>query len=193
MVLLWAAAGPARGGVLVLNFSDLTIPGETDLTFFTPYQSQGFTLTSTNPPTGFSAGFQAHGSNSIFYAGARGLAAFAPAAPPDSVIELTRDGGLSFSLLSIDLARNFSFDPAPTVTFTGVLAGGGTVSQTFTVTTAAVSAPFLRSAPTGSSSASFASWVASDRVTSSARITSPTTATAYLPTPRSARAITKKA
>ncbi len=39
------------------------------------------------------------------------------------------------SLVSIDLARNFAFDPAPTVTFTGTLAGGGTVSETFSVTT----------------------------------------------------------
>lgn len=134
-------SGSARAGV-ILDFQDLAIPGETDLTFFTPYASQGFTLTATNPPTGFSAGFQAHGSNSAFYAGARGLSTFAPAAPPDNVIELTRTDGGPFSLLSIDLARNFAFDPAPTVTFTGTLAGGGTLTETFTVTTPSGTAAF---------------------------------------------------
>ena len=42
--------------------------------------------------------------------------------------------GEPFSLLSIDLVRNFAFDPAPTVTFTGTLAAGGTVTETFMVT-----------------------------------------------------------
>ena len=57
------------------------------------------------------------------------LAAFSPA-----TITLSQTSGEPFSLLSIDLARNFAFDPAPTVTFTGTLAAGGTVSETFTVT-----------------------------------------------------------
>lgn len=56
--------------------------------------------------------------------------AFSPA-----TITLAQTSGSPFSLLSIDLARDFAFDPAPTVTFIGALAGGGTVSQTFTVTT----------------------------------------------------------
>jgi hypothetical protein len=60
---------------------------------------------------------------------------FAPASPPDNVITLTHDDGTPFSLLSIDLARNFPFDPAPTVTFIGTKAGGGTVTESFTVTT----------------------------------------------------------
>jgi len=69
------------------------------------------------------------GSNP-FFAGADGLAAFAPA-----TITLAQTDGQPFSLLSIDLARNFAFDPPPTVTFKGTLAGGGTVSETFLVTT----------------------------------------------------------
>ena len=127
-------AGPARAG-FILTFQDIAIPGDTDSPPFFTYQSQGFTLTATNPPTGFLSGFQAHGPNSIFYAGAIGVSPFAPGAAPDNVITLTQDDGTPFSLLSIDLARNFPFDPAPTVTFTGDLAGGGTVTQTFTVTT----------------------------------------------------------
>jgi hypothetical protein len=111
----------------VLNFQDISIPGGTDSAPFSTYSNGGFTLTAPN-------NFDAHGSNSIFYAGAVGVVAFAPSSAPDNVIDL-EDGGSPFDLLSIDLARNFAFDPAPTVTFTGTKAGGGTVTQSFTVTT----------------------------------------------------------
>lgn len=115
----------------ILDFSD--VPSGT-LTVSSPYTSQGFTLTSTSggfvfnsPDTGNGAS-QTPGNNS-FYAGANGLAAFVPA-----TITLTRTNGNPFSLHSIDLARNFAFDPAPTTTFTGTQVGGSTVSATFTVT-----------------------------------------------------------
>jgi hypothetical protein len=98
-------------------------PGNADSYYFPgPYQSQGFTLSATG-------GFNSYGSNnSGFYAGAKGLA---PIGPSDVSLVRT-DGGL-FSLLSIDLARNFAFDPPPSVTFVGTRAGGGTVQETFTV------------------------------------------------------------
>jgi len=123
---------PVQGGDIVLNFSDVP-PGT--LTVFNPYMSQGFTLTSTSGGFVFNSPDTGNGSsqpigNNPFYAGANGLAAFSPA-----TITLSQTSGEPFSLLSIDLARNFEFDPAPTVTFTGTLAGGGTVSETFTVTT----------------------------------------------------------
>jgi hypothetical protein len=119
-----AALAPARAETIVLDFQDIDVSAGT-VGVPSPYQSQGFSLSST------SGGFAAYGPNSGFnYAGATGLAAFAPAD-----IGLTRIGGGTFSLLSIDLARNFAFDDPPTVTFTGTLAGGGTISQMFTVTT----------------------------------------------------------
>src|SRR5262249_36149953 len=122
----------------VLNFSD--VPAGT-LVVFSPYQSQGFTLSATDPDNGFPQNFafnspdtgngvsQTPGSNP-FYANANGLSAFGPA-----TILLTQTSGAPFSLLSIDLARNFEFDPAPRVAFTATKAGGGTVSATFQVTT----------------------------------------------------------
>jgi hypothetical protein len=121
---------PVHGGV-VLNFNDVA-PGT--LSLFNPYMSQGFSLTSTSGGFVFDSPDTGNGSsqtvgNNPFYAGANGLAAFAPA-----TITLTQDNGNPFSLASIDLARNFDFDPAPTVTFTGTLSGGGTVTETFTVT-----------------------------------------------------------
>ena len=123
---------PVRAGDIVLNFNDVP-PGTVSV--FNPYMSQGFTLTSTSggfafnsPDTGNGA-FQPPGNNP-YYAGANALAAFSPA-----TITLTQTSGEPFSLVSIDLARNFEFDPAPTVTFTGTLTGGGTVTETFMVTT----------------------------------------------------------
>jgi len=130
-VLIGLIAPPVRADV-ILDFSDVP-PGT--LSIFNPYNSQGFTLTSSsggfvfNSPDTGNGSPQTPGSNP-FYAGANGLAAFAPA-----TVTLTQTSGDSFSLLSIDLARNFAFDPPPTVTFTGILAGGGTVSETLTVST----------------------------------------------------------
>ncbi len=123
---------PVQGGDIVLNFNDVP-PGT--LTVFNPYMSQGFTLTSSSGGFVFNSPDTGNGSpqpigNNPYYAGANGLAAFSPA-----TITLTQTSGEPFTLLSIDLARNFEFDPAPTVTFTGTLAGGGTVSETFMVTT----------------------------------------------------------
>jgi len=119
LVLLSATAVHAAP---ILGFEDVVIPGATDVSLAS-YDSEGFSLSA-------SRGFVAHGSNSVFYAGSQALAGL----PGESIV-LSRDSGLSFSVTSIDLARNFAFDPAPTVTFTGTTLGGGTVTQVFIVTT----------------------------------------------------------
>ncbi|HWB14279.1 MAG TPA: PEP-CTERM sorting domain-containing protein [Pirellulales bacterium] len=133
LALAGACAPSAYAGlVLELDFSDVP-PGSLSLS--NPYISHGFTLTSTsggfvvNSPNTGNGAPQTPGNNP-FYAGATGLAAFTPA-----TITLRQTSGDPFSLLTIDLARNFDFDPAPAVTFTGILAAGGTLSQTFNVTT----------------------------------------------------------
>ena len=123
---------PARGGDIVLNFSDVP-PGT--LAVFSPFISQGFTLASTSGGFVFDSPDTGNGApqtvgNNPFYAGANGLSAFAPA-----TITLTQTTGDPFSLMSIDLARLFSFEPQPSTTFTGALAGGGTVMKTFSVST----------------------------------------------------------
>src|SRR5207302_154849 len=111
LALIFLPPLPARGGQVLLDFTDIPIPGGTDSApFFTPYMAKGFTLTATNPPTGFSSGLEAHGPNSIFFEGKIGVSTFAPASPPDNVLELTQDNGQPFTLLSIDLARLFPFD-----------------------------------------------------------------------------------
>jgi hypothetical protein len=120
--------------------------------------SQGFTLTSTSGGFVFNSPDTGNGSpqtvgNNPYYAGANGLAAFAPA-----TITLSQTSGEPFSLLSIDLARNFAFDPAPSVTFTGTLAAGGTVSETFTVTTPSPPLIFQTFDFTGFTGLSSVSW-----------------------------------
>ena len=95
MVLgLAAGSGTARADT-ILNFSDVS-PGT--LFVFNPYQSQGFTLTSSsggfvfNSPDTGNGSPQTPGSNP-FFAGANGLAAFSPA-----TITLTQTNGNPFSL-----------------------------------------------------------------------------------------------
>lgn len=132
LLIIGLAATPrTTAGDVVLNFSD--VPAGTTVVS-SPYVSQGFTLSDNsggfvfNSPGTGNGTTQTVGAND-YYAGANGLAAFSPA-----TITLTQTDGAPFSLLSIDLARNFAFDPAPTVTFVGTLLGGGTVSDTVTVT-----------------------------------------------------------
>lgn len=129
LAALLSLAPSAQAGV-ILDFSD--VPAGT-LAVFNPYTSQGFTLISSSGGFVFNSPNTGNGApqtvgNNPFYAGANGLAAFSPA-----TIVLAPDSGNPFSVDSIDLARNFAFDPAPSVTFTGTFAGGGTISQTFTV------------------------------------------------------------
>ena len=126
---LGPAASPLRADLIVLDFPELN-PQDQDVLVIPPlYESQGFILMAT-------LGFNTYGTGATnFYMGEKSLAPIAPTDPGQvSDIVLTWTGGGPFDLLSIDLARNFAFDTAPTVTFTGTLAGGGTVSETFTVT-----------------------------------------------------------
>ncbi len=147
----WAPASATT----ILNFSD--VPSGT-LVIFNPYTSQGFTLTSSSGGFVFNSPDTGNGSPQTpginpFYAGANGLAAFAPA-----TITLMDTGGDPFSLLSIGLARDFAFDPAPTVTFIGALDGGGTVSETFTVSLASPPLTFQTFSFTGFTNVVSVSW-----------------------------------
>jgi hypothetical protein len=122
VVLCWAGASTAA--TIVLDFKNLN-PSDTPGPLFvqSPYTNQGFSLSST-------LGFNTYGSGlTNFYAG---VASLSPIVGSD--VELKSTDNSPFSLTSILLTRNFAFDPAPTVTFTGALAGGGTVTQAFSVT-----------------------------------------------------------
>jgi hypothetical protein len=156
VVALVALPGaPVRGGDVVLDFSG--VPDGT-LTLFNPYASQGFYLTSTSGGFVFNSPDTGNGSpqtvgNNSFYAGVNGLSAFAP-----GTITLSQINGDPFSLLSIDLARNFAFEQAPATTFTATLAGGGTVTATFAVTTSSPPLTFQTFDFTGFTNVSSVSW-----------------------------------
>lgn len=125
------SAGLSQAASIVLTFDNLNPTNQDVLFVIGPYQSQGFSLSST-------LGFNTYGTGeSGFYAGSPSLSPIA-----GSAVVLTQSDGSPFSLSSIALARNFDFDPPPTVTFTGKLAGGGTVTQAFTVTTPTGTAAF---------------------------------------------------
>jgi VCBS repeat-containing protein len=126
----WSA--PVFASTVVLNFNDLNPLNVGGPLFIpSPYSNSGFSLSST-------LGFDTYGTSLTgFFAGQKSLAPIL-----GSAIQLNATGNSPFTLLSIDLARNFDFDPAPTVTFTGVLQAGGTVTESFTVTTPAGDAAF---------------------------------------------------
>jgi hypothetical protein len=132
--LLWGGfllSPAAHAGPIVLDFPDVN-PQDASFVYINgPYGNSGFALSSTG-------GFNSYGTGAgFFYAGESSLAAI-----QGSHVTLTRTDGGAFDLLAIDLARNFAFDPAPTVTFTGTLAGGGTVVESFTVSTPTGTAAF---------------------------------------------------
>ncbi|MBV8550224.1 MAG: hypothetical protein JOY54_02910 [Acidobacteriaceae bacterium] len=128
---LFLQAGLAGATTVTLNFQGLNPANANALFVASPLQTQGFTVTST-------LGFDTYGThNTNFFAGAPALAAIAP-----SSISVAATDGHPFSVLSIDLARNFAFDPAPTVDFTGILPGGVRVVESFTVTTPTGTAAF---------------------------------------------------
>ena len=89
-----------------------------------PYMEDGFTLFTSGPD-----GFGTWCEDSPNYAGPGMFinTAFATA-------DLTKDGGATFSANAIELAQAFAGVQGPqSITFTGWLAGGGTVSQTFVI------------------------------------------------------------
>ena len=153
--LLCLVSMPVRGGDVVLNFSD--VPDGT-LAVTSPYLSQGFLLTSTSGGFVFNSPDTGNGSpqtvgNNPFYAGTNGLAAFAPA-----TITLFQTTGDPFSLMSIDLARDFAFNAPPSTTFTGTLARGGTVTATVSVSTSSPPLVFQTFNLTGFTNLTSVSW-----------------------------------
>jgi hypothetical protein len=137
LALVCALPQPVLADVTVLNFSDISVDSSGEsLPFFT-YENDGFRLQAFNPANGILTGLQLHGPNSMFFAGGRGVFAFPPTNPPfppANIIQIDRSDNDTFSVQSIDLAKNSRFDPAPTVTFVGIKSNGTNLLQSFTVT-----------------------------------------------------------
>lgn len=117
---------PLNAYAVVIDFEVLTAPG-TEFTFIPTYSEDGFTFTS-NFPNDVSFGAPQTG-NTEFFAGSTSL--FNNRAGATTI--LTQIGGAAFDLNFIDLTQIDTSRPGASVTFIGDLAGGGTVSQIFTV------------------------------------------------------------
>lgn len=127
--LLALAAGTSAQAA-VIDFDALAAPGW-GTTLRPDYSEDGFQLTTN---FGF---FGSVHANNLLYAGSAGLYN-----TPLATTSLARAGGGAFSLNSIELADLFSVGRrAYDVTFIGHVLGGGTVNQTFSVSTANVFSP----------------------------------------------------
>jgi len=120
-LLLVSSAIKARADVI--TFNSLEQAGGSLILTADPYTEAGFKIVDTGNL------FFAQQSNAD-YAGSAGL----HERVSNGLITLSRLDGSSFSLSSIDLSILNPQGASPAVIFTGVLAGGGTVTQTFTPT-----------------------------------------------------------
>jgi PEP-CTERM motif len=110
----------------VVTFESLAQPGIDFQSVGTSYSEAGFTFASGNI-LGFVA---AETGNTDSFFGSTALFENAP----NAITTLTESGGAAFTLDSIDLAPALTAFPADaTITFSGALSGGGTVSQSFTL------------------------------------------------------------
>lgn len=112
------AAAPA-GAQTTLTFTDVACAGAGE-TSLLQYEAMGFRLTS-NP-----TGFRASCPGDAYYPGSAALRIAASGA----TASLGSTSGAAFSATSIDLGSLFAFASSE-ITFTGILVGGGTVTQTF--------------------------------------------------------------
>lgn len=125
-----SAAASARAEQSVIDFDALATPGF-GVTLLPAYSEDGYQLTTNS---GLLGSFH---SSSPLYAGSPSMTN-----TPLATTSLTRAGGAAFSLDSIELADLFSLGSGPyDVTFLGHLAGGGTVSQTFSINTGSAFSP----------------------------------------------------
>lgn len=113
--------GSARAD-LVIGFDTLATDDSAAVSRGFTYEENGFVIESLS--SGVLASFGSHDSR---YSGSASLAN----TTIGGLTRLSRAGGGTFDLLGIDLARVGR--GAPSVTFTGELLGGGTVTQTLAV------------------------------------------------------------
>jgi len=116
----------------VLDFGSVGDDGGA-VAVFAPYQEEGFSLVSPDAPVGPPA-FSSWGSSLPGYAGSAALWL----TTPGTTVEMTRDDGGVFDVLSIEVTHQFRPPPVPgfpdaTLTLTGTLSGGGTVTQALSV------------------------------------------------------------
>src|SRR4030095_1152709 len=119
--LLITSASTARADTI--TFSTLEQAGTSLVHISDPYFESGYRIQNSGE-------FYYWQQGNIQYAGSAGL----HERISNGLITLNRADGQSFTLTSIDLSVLHPQGVSPAVTFTGTLAGGGTVTQTFTPT-----------------------------------------------------------
>lgn len=113
----------------VLDFEDLLASGP-GYTTIPSYSGGGFTLVNLSVTAGSNDAFASPQSDNASYQGSTALANNRA----DGVTMLTKDGGATFTLGSIDVAELFPSNPSTGVlTFTGTRADGTTVTSAFTM------------------------------------------------------------
>ncbi len=118
------STGSSQVATAVMDFEALAHDG-TSLVALNSISEDGFTVRF---PSNSFAKFQIFGTSDEFYAGSAAIATYSEV----QTVELTKDDGGAFDLVSLDLSEyrpGPSFAPA-TVTFTGVRADNSTVTQT---------------------------------------------------------------
>lgn len=121
--------------VLMILFIGTAVEASADTLTFSTLEQAGSSLIHVSDPHAES-GYQILNGNELYaaqqshysYAGSAGL----HERISNGLIQLNRIDGGSFSLNSIDLSVLVRGGSSPAVVFVGVLAGGGTVTQTFT-------------------------------------------------------------
>lgn len=124
-VLSIALAGPSAAIAQVMTFVPIACATGTLKSVGNTYTEAGFTLFTPG-----ALGFYTWCADAPYYAG--------PGMFINTVNEtasLTKNGGGAFSIDGISLAHlgNYGALPAQSFTFTGILSGGGTVTQTFEI------------------------------------------------------------
>ena len=128
------ALGASPASAVIIDFESLRHVDASDALHGNVYSEDGFTLSSFG-------GFASVGTEAFEFSSSTAL--FNNTI--DGVTELTRDGGGSFSLVSIDLAELVE-SGVREVSFTGDVSGGGVLAQTFALDGVAFGAetfPFL--------------------------------------------------
>lgn len=111
----------AAHAATVVGFDSLSSPNHQ---FVSSYMEKGLTFTSSS-----ANGFASVGSATGLYTGSSALMNNAV----NGVTTMTHMGGGLMTMRTITLSELFSSGGSSTITFTGALAGGGTVQQSFTL------------------------------------------------------------
>lgn len=129
VIVLGLVSTPVLADSVVIDFEDVRSPTGSMFVGDTYTSMHGFTLTAISA-------FRVVGESALNWSGSAALNN--DSFDDDKITTLTQTNGNPFTLTSIDLAElclGFGICPsgAPSVTFTGNLFGGGTVTQTFTL------------------------------------------------------------